>query len=155
MNGTKNVQNNIALQIHGLSGEGINSGSHTYFLTTQGHGKPPRMKDQLNAGATSETTRTWKTIHHSRTYHANKVNMIGCLWRPNDIWGSCEPNASWNLSYKWGKTPKKPHPGNLSRPGIEPGPAAWQTRMLPPVPRDTYAKGTLYVCQNKWGCVLR
>ena len=22
------------------------------------------------------------------------------------------------------KTPKKPHPGNLSRPGIEPGPAA-------------------------------
>ena len=26
---------------------------------------------------------------------------------------------------------KKPHPGNLSRPGIEPGPAAWQARMLP------------------------
>ena len=23
-----------------------------------------------------------------------------------------------------GKTPEKPHPGNLSRPGIEPGPAA-------------------------------
>ena len=28
-------------------------------------------------------------------------------------------------------SPKKPHPGNLSRPGIEPGPAVWQTRMLP------------------------
>ena len=25
---------------------------------------------------------------------------------------------------------KKPHPGNLSRSGIEPGPAAWQARML-------------------------
>ena len=30
------------------------------------------------------------------------------------------------------ETPKKPHPGNLSRPGIEPGPNAWQARMLPP-----------------------
>ena len=47
-------------------------------------------------------------------------------------WG---PNTSWHLSYKWGKTPKKPHPGNLSRPGIEHGPAAWQGRMLPPAPQ--------------------
>ena len=29
-----------------------------------------------------------------------------------------------------GKPRKKPHPGNLSRTGIEPGPAAWQARML-------------------------
>ena len=29
------------------------------------------------------------------------------------------------------KTPEKSHPGNLSRPGIEPGPAARQPRMLP------------------------
>ena len=37
------------------------------------------------------------------------------------------------------KTPKKPHPGNLSRPGIEPGPATWQARMLPLAPqRWTY-----------------
>ena len=34
------------------------------------------------------------------------------------------------------KTPKKPHPGNLSRPGIEPGPAAWQARMLPLTPQQ-------------------
>ena len=33
------------------------------------------------------------------------------------------------------KPRKKPHPGNLCRPGIEPGPAAWQVRMLPPVPQ--------------------
>ena len=29
------------------------------------------------------------------------------------------------------KPRKKHHPGNLSRPGIEPGPAAWQAHMLP------------------------
>ena len=49
--------------------------------------------------------------------------------------GTLGPKASWHLSYRWGKTPKKSHPGNLSRPGIESGPAAWQARMLPPVPQ--------------------
>ena len=44
-----------ALKSHDLSGEGIRSGSHT-FMTTQGRGGPPRMSDQLNVGATSETT---------------------------------------------------------------------------------------------------
>ena len=39
------------------------------------------------------------------------------------------------LSDRWGKTPKKPHPGNLSRPGIEPGPAPWQARLLPLAPQ--------------------
>ena len=53
------------------------------------------------------------------------------LWWPNDIRGPCGPKASWHSSYRWGKTPKNPHPGNLSRPGIEPGPAAWQAHMLP------------------------
>ena len=46
-----------------------------------------------------------------------------------------EQKVSWHLSYRWGKTPKKPHPGNLSRPGTEPGPAAWQARMLPLAPQ--------------------
>ena len=50
-------------------------------------------------------------------------------WYSGTLW------ASWHTSYRWGKTPKKPHPGNLSRPGIEPGPAAWQARMLPLVPQ--------------------
>ena len=49
--------------------------------------------------------------------------------------GTWGPKASWHLSYRCGKTPKKPHPGNLSRPGIEPGPAVWQARMLPPDPQ--------------------
>ena len=43
---------------------------HT-FLTTQGHRGPPQMSNQLNSGATSEKTRTLKTIgstHHSLTH---------------------------------------------------------------------------------------
>ena len=69
-----------ALQNHNLSGEGINFGSHNNFLTTQGHGGPPQMSDQLNAGATSETIRTLKTIHtiHSPS-HSNKTDMIGMI----------------------------------------------------------------------------
>ena len=49
--------------------------------------------------------------------------------------GILGPKVSRHLSYRWGKTPKKSQPGNLSRPGIEPGPAAWQARMLPPGPQ--------------------
>ena len=90
-----------------LSGEGINSGSHNTFLTTPGHGGPPRMRNLLNAGATSETTRTWKTMHTIHApIHSNKANMKGCLRRPNDIRGPGGPKASWHLSYRWGKTPK-------------------------------------------------
>ena len=47
---------------------------HT-FLPTQGHGGPPRMRDQLNAGATSETTRTLKTIHITHSHiQSNMAN---------------------------------------------------------------------------------
>ena len=126
----------LALQSHDLSGEGINSGSHTYFLTTQGHGWPPRKSDQPNAGATSETAQTWKTIRTKHTpSHPNKANMEWWLRRPNDIRGPSGLKASWHLSYRWGKTPKKPNPGNLSRPGIEPVSSAWQARMLLSVPQ--------------------
>ena len=57
------------------------------------------------------------------------------LWWPNDVRGPCGPKASWHSSYRWGKTPKKPHLGNLSRPRIEPRPAAWQACMLPLAPQ--------------------
>ena len=50
---------------------------HT-FLTTQGYGKPPLMRDQLNAGATSETLQTCRTIHTIHApIHSNKLNMKG------------------------------------------------------------------------------
>ena len=108
---------------------------HT-FLTTQGHGGPPRMSDQPNAGAIFETAQTWKTIHTKHTRrHPKKANMEWWLRRPNDIRGPWGPKVSWHLFYRWRKTPKKPHSGNLPRPGIEPGPAAWQARMLPLAPQ--------------------
>ena len=59
--------------------------------------------------------------------------------------GILGPKAFWHLSYRWGKTPKKPHPGNLSRPGIESGPAAWQARMLPPIPQRWDSVSLSYV----------
>ena len=95
---------------------------HT-FLTTQGHGGPPLITDQLSVGTVSKTKRTWMTIHTIHApIHSNKVNKKGWLLSPNDIRGPWGPKASWHLSYRWGKTSKKPHAGNLSRPGI----AAWQ-----------------------------
>ena len=108
---------------------------HT-FLTTQVHGGPLRMRDMLNAGASSETTLTWNTIHSIHApIHCNQANMKGWLWRPNDIWVPCEPKASWHFLAGEEKLRKKLHSGNLSRPGIEPEPAAWQTHMLPPDPQ--------------------
>ena len=126
---------------------------HTFF-TTQVHGVPPRMRDQLYSGATSETTRTWKMTHtiHS-LIHSNKANIKGWLWRSNDIRGLCGPKASRDFSYRWGKTPKKPHPGNSSRPEIEPGPAAWQARMLLSAPqRWTYFLIILEILNNS--CII-
>ena len=116
--------------------EFILDGIHT-FLTLQGHGVSYRMRDLLNAGATSEITRTWKTIYIIYPQiHPYMVNMEGWLWRPNDIRRHCGPKASWHLSCRWGKTPKKPHPGELSLPGIETGPATWEARLLSHAPQQ-------------------
>ena len=77
--------------------------------------------------------RGFRARKHLRSL-ASVVNGEWRWWqRPDDIRGPWGPKASWHLSYRWGKHPKKPHPGNLFRPGIEPWPAAWQARMLPPV----------------------
>ena len=111
-----------ALQSQDLSGEGVNFGPHTYFFEHTRTWKASPDGEQFNTGTTSEATWTWKTIHTIHTpSHANKVNMKGWLWRPNDIRGPCAPKTSWHLSYGWGKPLKKTYPGNLSRPGIEPG----------------------------------
>ena len=115
------------LQSHDLSGEGIKLWI-TYILFSPHKDMefpPPRMSDEPNAGATSETAQTWKTIHTKHTLiHSNKANMKQWLWRPSDNRGPCGPKVSWHLSYRWGKTPNKPQPGILYRPGIESGPTA-------------------------------
>ena len=92
------------------------------------------MRDQLNAGATSETTLTWKAIQTTLApIHSNEANMKDWLWRPNDIRRPCGPKASWHSSFRWGKSPEKTSPRKLVP--IEPGPAVWQAHMLPPAAR--------------------
>ena len=76
--------------------------------------------------------------HERRFTHS--LTLTRWLWKDyNDgqmIFGDLSgPKASWHLSYSWGKAPKKPHLRNLSRPGIEAGPAERQARMLPPAPQ--------------------
>ena len=39
------------------------------FLITQGHGEPPRMSDQPNAGATSENSTNMKDNTHQAQVH--------------------------------------------------------------------------------------
>ena len=91
---------------------------HT-FLTTQGHGGPPRMRDLLN----TETTRTRKTRHTIHApIHTNKANINGWLWRPNDIRGPCGPKASWHLSDRWGNPRKKLTKGTCPDRGSNPCP---------------------------------
>ena len=125
-----------ALQGHDLSGEWINSGSHTYFFwphkDMEGH--PGWEINSINV-ATSETTRTWKTIHTIHTpIHASKVTMKVWLWRPNDIRGPCGRKESWYLSYTR-KNPEKTSPRKLVSTGDRIRTAAWQARMLPPAPQ--------------------
>ena len=113
-----------ALQSHDLSGEGIKLWiTYILFFTTQRHGGPPRMRDQPNAGANSETVQTWKTIHtkHILSY-PNKANMEWWWRRPNDIRGPWGPKVSWHLSYRWGKTPKKLTQKTCPERGSNPGP---------------------------------
>ena len=132
------------LQSHDLTGEGINFGSHNTFWPHKDMERPPP-----GWGISSMPCPPQRQHEHERRHtihapiHSNKTNMKGWLWRPHDIRGPCRRKASWHLSYRWGKTPKKSHPENLSRPGIEPGPAAWQARMLPPAPQR-------WTCSNKY-----
>ena len=106
-------------------GRELNYGSQTYFFdhTRTWRASPDEWSAQCQGHLRDSTN--MKDDKHSHV-HSNKADMKGWLWWPNDIRGPCGPKASWHSSYKWGKSPKKPHPGNLSRPGIEPGPAVGQ-----------------------------
>ena len=91
------------------------------------HGNPG-SSDHLNAGATSETTRTLKTIHVTHWHiNSNKVDMRRMMIF-GDLVGLTLPDICLTGE-------EKPHPGNLPRAWNDPGPAAWPTRMLPPAPQ--------------------
>ena len=120
-------------------GRELNYGSHTstfFFDHTRTGRASPDVWSARCRGHLWDSTNMKENTHQAHTLsHPNKANMEWWWRRPNDIRGPWGPKVSWYLSYRWGKTPKKPHPGNLSRPGIEPGPAAWQARILPFAPQ--------------------
>ena len=130
-----------ALQSHDLSGERIKLWiTYTLFwphknmeglpgwVISPMPGPPPRQHKH-------ERQYTWST--HC---HPNKANMEWWLRRPND--------TRWPCGLKFPDIcltgEEKPHPGNLYRPGIEPGPAAWQARMLPLAPQRWTMINTIY-----------
>ena len=86
------------------------------FLNTQGHGGPPRMSDQLNAGATSETAQTYKTVHtihapiHSNDYDGQMIfgDLVGL--KLSDICFTSEKHP--RKPYGWWK-PEKTSSRNL------------------------------------------
>ena len=88
---------------------------------------------------------SWPSVYvYLRFWGASTSQVIGAR---NEWWVRMIMMAKWYSGTLGGlklpdicltgeeKPRKKPHPGNLSRPGIEPGPAAWQAGMLPPGPQ--------------------
>ena len=126
-----------ALQSHDLSGEGIKLGI-TYILFW-----PHKDMEGLPGWVVSPMPGSPPRQHkYERQYTPSTHSVIPTrrIWNDADdgqmIFGDLGgPKISWHLSYRWGKAPKKTHPGNLSRPGIEPGPAAWQDRVLTLAPQ--------------------
>ena len=126
-----------ALQSHDLSGEGIKLWiTHILFW-------PHKDMEGLPGWVISPMPGPPPRQHkHERRYtpsthcHPNKANMKWWLRRPNDIWGPWGDLKYPDICLTGEEKPrKKTHPGNVSRPGIEPGPAAWQARMLPLAPQ--------------------
>ena len=126
-----------ALRSHDLSREGIKLWI-TYILFW-----PHKDMEGLPGWVISPMPGPPQRQHkHERQYTPSTHSVIPTsrIWNDDydgqKIFGDLGgPKVSRHLSYRWGKTPKKPHPGNLSRPGIEPGLAAWQARMLPLAPQ--------------------
>ena len=118
-------------------GEGISCGSHTYWPhTDMGGGLPRWVMSSMPGPSPRQHEHLRRYTQFTHTFILTRRIWEGWIWWPNDIRGSGGPNDSWHLSYRCGKIPKKKiYPGNLYRPGIEPGPAAWQARMLLPAPQ--------------------
>ena len=115
-------------------GREFNFRSHTYFFdhTMTWSASPDEGSAQCQG--TSETAQSWKTIHTRHTLiHSNKVNMkmmvMVAKWYSRTLWA-----WSFLTFVSQERKPRKNSPRNLSRSGIELEPAAWQARMLPPVP---------------------
>ena len=103
------------------------------FLTTQEHGRASSDEGSAQCrGHLLDNTDMKDDTHHSHTHWFQQGEKKGLLWCPN-ILGTLVDLKLWHVIQVRKNPEKKPHPGNLSRLGIEPGPAVLQARMLPPV----------------------
>ena len=126
-----------ALQSHDLSGEGIKLWiTDIIFLTTQGHGGPPGWVISPMPGPSPRQHK------HEKQYTPSTPPFIPTRRIWNDdydcgqmIYGDLVGLKFPDICLTGEENPEKPHPGNLSRQGIEPGPAAWQACMLPLTPQ--------------------
>ena len=102
-----------------------------------------------------EKSKFWNFSHFSRKIQSQCPLIMTAKMIFGEPW---EPKASWHLPCRWKKkkkTSKEPHPGNLSKPRIEPGPAMWQARMLPPAPqRWTLLEYLPFLNIFKWNVAL-
>ena len=70
--------------------------------------------DQTNAGATSKTTRTLKTIYIIHVHiHSNKADVRRMINYGQMIFGDLAGLRLPEISYRCGKTPEKTSPRNL------------------------------------------
>ena len=131
-----------ALQSHDLSGEG-NKLWITYILSWPHKDRafpvpPPRQhknERRYTPGTHSciSTRRIWNDDYGGQMIF---VDLVGLRFPDNCL--TSEEN------------PKKSYPGYLSRPEIEPGPAVWQARMLPPVPQRWTYSTTYFITLSIW-----
>ena len=140
------------LQSHDLSGERIKLWI-TYILfdhTRTWKASPVEWSAQCR-GHLQDSTNMKDNTHqaHTQASQQGKYGMMIMMvkWYPETLGGLQIPDICLTGEEK---PPKKPHPGNLSRPGIEPGPAAWQACMLLLAPQ----RWTLQKYSLKCYCVL-
>ena len=88
--------------------------SHTYFFdhTRTWRSSPDEWSAQCR-GHLRDSTNMKDNTHEAQT-QSSQQDEYGMVITTVKWYSG--PKVSWHLSYRWGKTPKKPHPGNLSRP---------------------------------------
>ena len=126
-----------ALQSHDLSGEGIKLWI-TYILFWP-HKNMEGLPGWMISPMPGPSPKQYK---HERQFTPSTHSVIPTrrIWNDDydgqmileDLGGLKFPDIFLTGEEK---PRKKPHPGNLPRPGIEPGPAAWQAHMLPLAPQ--------------------
>ena len=144
-----------------VGGRKLISGSHKYVPDhTRTWRASPHDRSVQCRGHFRDSTNMKDITHQAHTQPSQQgeyglmITTAKC-----DTLGPWGLKVSWHLSYRWGKTPKKPHPVNLSRPGIEPGPDAWQARMLPFAPQR-WTRITFIIqivnsnLRSEWKCLL-